>query len=159
MSEPGKQSTVEVNKRPIALMGEFPRNLDPKRRLTIPSVWRAALGPDFVYVLPDVQRGCLRLIPRDTMETRLAELAERALGDPELNEALEKIGSSSEMLEFDVQGRIRISDKLLAFAHLKGSVVLKGSIRMATIWPGEEKSSEQMGDLDELGAAMKKLNF
>ncbi len=148
-----------TNRRPSALMGTFARNLDPKKRLTIPSVWREALGPDFVYVMPDTQRRCLQLIPRDVMEARLAKYQEMALSDPDINDALDEIGAVSEMLEFDVQGRIRINDTLLAYANLKGSVVLRGSFRMATIWPGEEKPESMEDRVAKLGAAMAKLKF
>ena len=140
-------------------MGTFARSLDPKRRLTIPSVWRAALGPDFVYVMPDARRRCLQLIPRDVMEARLAKYQEMALGDPAVNDALDAISAASEMLEFDVQGRIRINDELLAFAGLKGSVVLKGGFRMATIWPAEETGEDMERRVAKLGDAMAKLGF
>ena len=140
-------------------MGTFARSLDPKRRLTIPSVWRAALGPDFVYVMPDARRRCLQLIPRDVMEARLAKYQEMALGDPAVNDALDAISAASEMLEFDIQGRIRINDELLAFAGLKGSVVLKGGFRMATIWPAEETGEDMERRVAKLGDAMAKLGF
>lgn len=146
-------------RRPAALMGTFARNLDPKKRLTIPSVWRAALGPDFVYVMPDPRRRCLQLVPRDVMEAKLARYQEMALGDPAVNDALDAIGAASEMLEFDVQGRIRINDELLAFAGLKGSVVLKGGFRMATIWPGEATGEGMDERVAKLGAALAKLQF
>ena len=141
------------------MMGTFARSLDPKRRLTIPSVWRAALGPDFVYVMPDARRRCLQLIPRDVMEARLAKYQEMALGDPAVNDALDAISAASEMLEFDIQGRIRINDELLAFAGLKGSVVLKGGFRMATIWPAEETGEDMERRVAKLGDAMAKLGF
>lgn len=140
-------------------MGTFARSLDPKRRLTIPSVWRAALGPDFVYVMPDARRRCLQLIPRDVMEARLAKYQEMALGDPAVNDALDAISAASEMLEFDVQGRIRINDELLAFAGLKGAVVLKGGFRMATIWPAAETGEDMERRVAKLGDAMAKLGF
>lgn len=160
MSEPGKQSTENaVKKGAIALMGRFDRTLDPKKRLTIPSVWRDALGPDCVYVMPDTQRPCLQLIPKDMMESRLDELKKQPISSAELNALLDAIGENSEMLEFDVQGRIRISDRLLAYAKLKGAVVMKGAVRMATIWPAEETPAESAVDVAKLGAAMAKLQF
>lgn len=159
MSEQGRQNAEAAVRRPTALMGTFARSLDPKRRLTIPSVWRAALGPDFVYVMPDARRRCLQLIPRDVMEARLAKYQEMALGDPSVNDALDAISAASEMLEFDVQGRIRINDELLAFAGLKGSVVLKGGFRMATIWPAEETGEDMERRVAKLGDAMAKLGF
>ena len=53
MYELGQQSLDKRNEAPIALMGRYVRPFDQKKRLTIPSVWRDALGPDSVYVLPD----------------------------------------------------------------------------------------------------------
>ena len=159
MSEQGRQNAETAVRRPTALMGTFARSLDPKRRLTIPSVWRAALGPDFVYVMPDARRRCLQLIPRDVMEARLTKYQEMALGDASVNDALDAISAASEMLEFDVQGRIRINDELLAFAGLKGSVVLKGGFRMATIWPAEETGEDMERRVAKLGDAMAKLGF
>ncbi len=93
------------------------------------------------------------------MDARLEKFQEAALSDPELNKALDDIGSVSEMLEFDVQGRIRINDELLAFANLKGSVVLKGSVRMATIWPAEEKPESLESRIAKYSAAAAKLKF
>ena len=135
MSEPGRQSVETTNRRPTALMGTFARSLDPKKRLTIPSVWRAALGPDLVYVVPDPRRRCLQLVPRDVMEAKLAKYQELALGDAEVNDAL------------------------LDFANLKGSVVLKGGFRMATIWPEEAVAEGTEERMAKLGAAMAKLKF
>ncbi|MGN0846912.1 MAG: hypothetical protein ACI4RA_05955 [Kiritimatiellia bacterium] len=109
--------------------------------------------------MPDARRRCLQLIPRDVMEARLAKYQELALSDPDVNAALDEIGAVSEMLEFDVQGRIRINDELLAYANLKGSVVLRGSVRMATIWPAEEDSGNMEDRVAKLGAAMAKLKF
>ena len=112
-----------------------------------------------VYVMPDPSQRCLQLIPREAMEARLAELQQRALGDAELNAALAAIGAASELLEFDVQGRIRINDELLAYANLKGAVELRGSLRMATIWPCEDKPIDMAARVADLGAAMAKLGF
>ena len=159
VSKESNQSVEKTDKRPIALMGTHRRSLDPKKRLTVPSVWREALGPDLVYVMPDPHQRCLLLIPREAMESRIADLQQRALGDPELNAALAAIGAASESLEFDVQGRIRISDRLLAYANLNGMVELRGSVRMATIWPCVDEPDDMADQVAKLGAAMAKLNF
>ncbi len=157
MSKPGKQIGEVESRHRIGLTGRFDRQLDPKKRLTIPSVWREALGPDRVYVMPAPQGKCLQLIPVDVMESRLSGLAEASLWDAELNMILDKIGENSELLDFDVQGRIRISDRLLAYAGLKGSVVLKGSFRLATIHAADATPAEGAVDEKGLDAAMSAL--
>ena len=159
MSRPDTQSAEQAKRRPRVLLGVHNRVLDPKKRLTIPSVWREALGGDFVYVVPETQNHCLQLVPVDMMEARLEKLQNESLGDKRVNALLSRIAENSDVLEFDVQGRIRISDKLLAYAGLKGAVVLKGSFRTATIWPAERCSEDATVDEAGLDEAMSELGF
>ena len=120
------------------LVGRFARTLDPKKRLTIPSEWRTALGLNepgaYVYVVANPTLECLNILPRNFLESRLAELEQKAIFDDALNEKLEAIGENVQLLEVDSQGRIRISNELLDMAGLKDGVVLKGLFRMAQIW-------------------------
>ena len=141
-----------------ALMGEFEHSLDPKKRLTIPREWRQAMGdPDFVYVMRDRNGKCLDLLPKAEMESLLAKLREKALFDPALTKAAMLIGANSEQLMLDVQGRIRISDKLLQFANLTTTVVMAGSVRMAKLWNPEAYAEESSGDLTDFNAALDML--
>ena len=141
-----------------ALMGEFEHSLDPKKRLTIPREWRQAMGdPDFVYVMRDRNGKCLDLLPKAEMESLLAKLREKALFDPALTKAAMLIGANSEQLMLDVQGRIRISDKLLQFANLTTTVVMAGSVRMAKLWNPEAYAEEPSGDLADFNAALDML--
>ena len=141
-----------------ALMGEFEHSLDPKKRLTIPREWRQAMGdPDFVYVMRDRNGKCLDLLPKAEMESLLAKQREKARFDPALTKAGMLIGANSEQLMLDVQGRIRISDKLLQFANLTTTVVMAGSVRMAKLWNPEAYAEESSGDLADFNAALDML--
>ena len=129
--------------------------LDPKRRLTIPSGWRKTMGnPDFVYVMPDRKEKCLNLMPKAEMDVLLGQIREKALFDPALNRVYQVIGSMSEQLDLDVQGRIRISDKLLQFANLTTTVAMLGSFRMIKLWAPEALPPEDAVDAKELDAAL-----
>ena len=136
MSKEGKQSVAESTVVSTGgFVGRYDHALDPKKRFTIPSEWRKLMGdPEFVYVMPDPVERCVNIIPAVEMESRLAKLRERALFDPALAPVLEKIGSSSEMPTLDVQGRIRISDKLLQFANLTTTVAMVGAVRLIKLW-------------------------
>ena len=115
--------------------GRFDRPLDPKKRLTIPSEWRNLMGnPEFVYVMPDPTDRCVNIIPMVEWGARMEKLREKALFDPALRPVLQKIGASSEMPALDVQGRIRISDKLLRFANLTTTVAMQGAVRTIQLW-------------------------
>ncbi len=160
MSTEGKQSVEETAKvLPSALVNTFERPLDPKKRLTIPSVWRRALGSDYVYVMKEEGQPCLLLIPKGMFESRLAGIQDEALTGDEYNDVLESVGEDSELLEFDVQGRIRICDRLLEYANLKGTVVMKGAVRMARLWAPENAPGRSAENAENLRAARKRLRF
>ena len=160
MSKLGKQNVEETPKPHTgALVSEFERSLDPKKRLTIPSAWRHALGSDYVYVMKETGKPCLNLIPKGVFESRLDGIQEEALTDDDLNDVLESVGEDTELLEFDVQGRIRISDRLLAHANLTDTVVMKGAVRMARLWAPENVPQRSAVEVENLRAAMKKLRF
>ena len=161
MSKVGKQSVAES--APVVsgvLVGRCDHALDPKKRLTIPSEWRAVMGnPEYVYVMPDRKEQCLNLIPRAEMEARLEKLREKALFDPALNRALQTIGANSEQLVLDVQGRIRICDKLLQFANLTTTVAMVGSVRMVKLWNPAALAPEETVEQAALDAALDAAGF
>ena len=90
--------------------------------------------PEFVYVMPDPTDRCVNIIPMVEWESRMEELRKKALFDPAPKPVLQKIGANSEMPALDVQGRIRISDKLLQFANLTTTVAMLGAVRMIQLW-------------------------
>ena len=143
-----------------ALMGEFRHALDPKRRLTIPSEWRKAMGdPDFVYVMRDRNGKCLDLLPKAEMETLIGKLRQKALFDPALTKAAMVIGANSEQLMLDVQGRIRISDKLLQFANLTTTVAMLGAVRMIKLWNPQALAPADKVDQASLAEALAQAGF
>ena len=161
MSEKVVQSAVKARgETSSVLVGRFDHSLDPKKRLTIPREWRDALGsPEYVYVMADPNDKCLDLIPAVEMESRLEKLREKALFDPQLSHALQAIGSRSEQLSLDSQGRIRIGDKLLQFANLTTTVAMLGSVRMIKLWSPKLMPEEKKVDQVALGEALKIAGF
>ncbi|MGN0833570.1 MAG: division/cell wall cluster transcriptional repressor MraZ [Kiritimatiellia bacterium] len=161
MSE--KVETVAVEEsvaRSGALVGRFDYALDPKKRFTIPSEWRTLMGnPRYVYVMPDPVERCLDLVPTAEMESRLAKLREKALFDPVANRALQTIGAVSELPTLDIQGRIRISDRLLQFANLTTTVAMLGSVRMVKLWDPQALAPAATVDQQALASALAEAGF
>jgi len=142
------------------LLGRYDYALDPKKRFTIPAGWRQILGnPQYVFVMPDKSKQCLTIIPQEEMAAKLAKLRERALFDPALSNALRVIGANSEQLSLDVQGRIRISDKLLQFANLTTTVAMVGAVRKIELWAPEALPPENKVDQAEFGEALEAAGF
>lgn len=152
MAKVGRQSvaesTVVESGESKVLVGRIDHALDPKKRLTVPSEWRSDLGDTgFVYVMSDPFERCLDLVPQAEMEARLEKLRQRALFDPALMKHLQIIGANSEKLAFDIQGRIRICDRLLRFANLTTTVAMVGAVRMIKLWDPAALVPE--GDVDQ----------
>ena len=92
-------------------------------------------------------------------ESRLAGIQDESLTGDDFNDVLESIGEDSELLEFDIQGRIRICDRLLEYANLKGPVVMTGAVRMARLWAPENVPERTPEESENLRAARKRLRF
>jgi len=150
MSEKGLQSISEA-KVPVSdvLLGRHDFALDPKKRVTIPSEWRDSFG-DVVYVMPDRKEKCLNLYPKAEMDVFLNQLRQKALLDPALNKVYAKLGEVSQKLSLDVQGRIRICDKLLQFANLTTTVAMVGSVRMIKVYAPAALGPEDAVDVEGL---------
>ena len=157
MSKKVVQSVAESTSTDSSiLVGRCDHALDPKRRLTIPSGWRKAMGePEYVYVMPDRKERCLNLMPKAEMDVLLGRIREKALFDPALNRVYQAIGSVSEQLDLDVQGRIRISDRLLQFANLTTTVAMLGSFRMIKLWNPKAVPDENQVDAKALDEALR----
>ena len=139
-----------VEKRAIGgLVDTFSHTLDPKKRLTIPSEWRDALGnPAYVYVMPSASDECLELIPVELMERTLRQYQSADLFDDEADSDAQAIAQFAQMLKVDAAGRIRIGDGLLAHAGIVGGVTMIGGIRKAKLWAAEAKPVSAKGKLD-----------
>ena len=145
---------------PGLLVGRFDHALDPKRRLTVPAGWRDLMGaPAYVYVFPDPNEKCLNLIPPAEMEGRLEKLRQRALFDKSASAALRVFGENAEQATVDVQGRIRIKDRLLAFAKLTDTVVMIGAMNRVQLWSPESRPEAETVDQAALAAACEALDF
>ena len=134
--------------------------LDPKRRVTIPSGWRDAMGrPAYVFVMADPHEPCLRLLSEERMAELRAKLLARKFADPLVAQKLRIIGQNTEQLPLDVQGRIRISDRLLKFAGVSGKIAFVGAITYGEIWAAERCAMQEQVDQTALNEALSALDF
>jgi MraZ protein len=116
----------------------FTHSLDPKKRLTIPSAWRAQVGsPNSLYVLPDVLDKCLIVFPAGEMTRKLEKMRNHSIGDRKVRGFARAIGGRTDLVGWDSQGRIRINDDLLSYAGLIDQVVMVGSIDRFELWNPE----------------------
>ena len=116
-------------------VSQFTHSLDPKRRITIPAPWREVIGrPPQVFVLPSVTDPCIVVYPARLMSDRLERIRKLSMADEKARLFLRTLASRSEVLGWDVQGRIRIKDDLLAYAGLTDEVVLASHFDGFELW-------------------------
>lgn len=160
MDEAGTDSRTGTMSGTPVFSGSAEHALDPKRRVTIPSAWRDAMGrPPYVFVMADPHAKCLRLMPASMMQSIVDRFRSRRLSDAAVARMLSVIGENSEQLALDVQGRIRISDRLLAFAGIKGRVAFVGAVAYGEIWAAEARIPSAEVDQTALGEALADIGF
>ncbi len=98
-------------------------------------------------------------MPDALMRSLLEKLRARRLSDPMVAQKLRIIGENSEQLPLDVQGRIRISDRLLAFAGVKSRIAFVGAVAYGEIWAAETHALSAEVDQAALGEALATLDF
>lgn len=119
-------------------VGSFTHALDAKRRIIFPSAWRNQAGAsNRLFAFPHPDEKCLYLYTESEMARRLSQLRSGGVLDPQDQRAVRSFTSSAEMVVWDAQGRIRISENLLAHAEIKEQVVLVGTLTRIELWSAE----------------------
>lgn len=139
-------------------------NLDAKGRMAMPAKYRDQLmvscgGRLVITVDRDC---CLLLYPLPAWEEIESQLTRLPGLDQHVRRLLRNLMGSSEELELDAQGRIRLPTALRQFANLEKRVALVGLGRKFELW-NEETWVEQRdawlkeSDSEELNAALATL--
>lgn len=119
-------------------VGSFTHSLDEKRRVIFPSSWRNLVGEsNQLFAFPHPEEKCLYLYTAEEMKRRLEELRSGGSLDKNDQQAIRSITAGAEMLVWDAQGRVRISENLLAHVEVKNQVVLVGALTRIELWSAE----------------------
>ena len=146
------------------LIGEYRHNLDPKKRLAIPSKFRKELGdglPGQGDVLAKGLDGCLFIFPLKNWAPFAEMLGGLSIGKQDTRSFARLFLSGAVEVEFDSLGRILILDNLKKYANLNKEVVIAGLFNRLEIWDEKrwniykddlEKNSDKISEkLGELG--------
>ena len=120
------------------LIGKYTHELDPKKRLTLPSKWRSDLGKKIV--ITNGLDNSLFIFPIKEWETVAQKLSQSGFGNQDSRSFNRFILGNAFETDVDAAGRIVIPDSLKNFAHLSEKVVLAGMYSRVEIW--DEKSWE-----------------
>ena len=114
-------------------VGEFTHALDSKGRVTIPSKWRIS-GDENTYLALPNPGGYITVYPPKMVGRLEEKVAEASLSDVRAQALFMELFSKAHSFGCDKQGRINLSDKLLAHAGIKGKAVLVGNFSAFAIW-------------------------
>ena len=145
-----------------SLSDRLRRTLDSKNRLTISAGLRQLMGqPDYVYLAPglrDEETRCVVVLPPDVYDAYFEQYKGLPGNHPKRRSA-EVICAACSQVAVDVQGRIRLTDKFLEYADIKGDVVMAGALDRIKIWADAEKDSVDNIDFDEFQEASGDVGF
>ncbi|HTN02219.1 division/cell wall cluster transcriptional repressor MraZ [Planctellipticum variicoloris] len=116
----------------MALTGTYLRALDEKRRVAVPKRLRDDFGEanlEHLFIAPGTEKSLVIYAPK-AFEQLAGRLADKASHQ----NFLRLFYSSSERVDLDGQGRIRIPDRLAEYAGLSREAYLLGIQDHAELW-------------------------
>lgn len=137
-------------------IGEYNHNIDPKKRLALPSKFRKDLGKKVV-----VTRGldqCLFVYPMKTWQEIAEKLGTMPIGEAHTRSFVRIMLAGAVDTTMDAQGRVLVPDYLKEYANLDRNVIVAGLYNRLEIWDEDQwtaykKGAEQNTDkiAEELG--------
>ena len=137
-------------------LGTHPCKLDDKDRVAVPAKFRDQIpeGPEGreLYLIPGAC-GCIEAYPFDRWQTISKQLEGGPLQDKKLRTAAKLLFAHGAHAVPDGQGRVRLTEKLKAYAGIKEECVVVGGNDHIEFWSPEKWAafeSTNMPDLDAL---------
>ena len=118
-------------------LSTFENKLDKKGRVSVPANFRSYLsnlGYNGVICYPSFNNNCIEAWPQDRIEKISNAIDSLNPFEEKKDYFATSILSESISLQFDGEGRISISDKLLKHAKIKSSMLFVGQGKTFQIW-------------------------
>lgn len=142
------------------LIGQYTHDLDPKKRLTLPSKWRADLGKK--VVVTNGLDNSLFVFSVKEWEKVAEKLSQSGFGNPDTRSFNRFILGNAFETDVDAAGRIVIPDTLKEFAKLSAKVILAGMHSRVEIWDEsawKAYTSKVSGEADVLAGKLSELGI
>ncbi len=118
-------------------LSTFENKLDKKGRVSVPANFRSYLsnlGYNGVICYPSFNNNCIEAWPQDRIEKISNAIDSLNPFEEKKDYFATSILSESISLQFDGEGRISITDKLLKHAKIKSSMLFVGQGKTFQIW-------------------------
>lgn len=150
------QKLMNALGRPI-FVGQHQRSLDSKNRLTIPSKWRFDGDTEDVFLaFPDPSSGAIHVLPPSRVQKLMELMESQSLSDEDVATLQDKLFSQAHSFGCDKQGRVNLTEELLAHAGISKEAVVVGRLSDFRIWSPERWTSvDPKANNDDMGKIMK----
>ena len=139
------------------MLGRYKHNVDTKGRMFVPAKFRAELGESFVAAA--VMDHCICLYSAEEWNARMAKLSDQPMTE-KVRKLSRLLGSRSDEVTIDAQGRINLNKELLAYANVEKEALVIGAGTRAEIWnPAASEAAMAEMDEDEIEAALAEAMF
>lgn len=130
---------MDTDSQPQTLYaGNFPRSIDEKNRLTIPSQWRRGEAEEFL-ILPEPHGEYLLVMSPEAFAKMTAEVEKNpTISAPERRVFLRQIHARAQHGSADKQGRIVLPEDVCKQLGLKGEVALVGGSSRFEVWNSQK---------------------
>ena len=125
-------------------LSSYENKLDKKGRVSVPSSFRAylnSMGYNGFITYPSFNHEALEACPQDRIEKLSESIDSLNPFEEKRDYFATSILSESENLQFDTEGRVSLSNKLLNHAKIKNSILFVGLGKTFQIW--EPKNFEK----------------
>jgi MraZ protein len=142
------------------LIGQYTHDLDPKKRLTLPSKWRSDLGKK--VVVTSGLDNSLFIFTVKEWEVFAQNLSQQGFGNIDTRSFSRFILGNAFETDVDAAGRIVIPDTLKDFAHLSAKVVLAGMYSRIELWDEtawKSNIAKVNGEADALAGKLSELGL
>lgn len=138
------------------LIGHYTHELDPKKRVTLPSKWRTDLGKKIVMTT-GLDRA-LYIFPISRWETIAENLASLGFANADSRSFNRFMLANAYEVDIDASGRVLIPDALKTYASLQGPVVFAGMHSRVELWSEESWKQSLAKSEQEAEALASKLH-
>lgn len=139
------------------MLGRYKHNVDTKGRMFVPAKFRAELGESFVAAA--VMDHCICLYSAEEWNARMTKLSDQPMTE-KVRKLSRLLGSRSDEVTIDAQGRINLNKELLAYANIEKEALVIGAGSRAEIWnPAAYEEAMAEMDEDEIEAALAEAMF
>ena len=142
-----------VETQTVKYAGDFVKQLDDKRRVTIPAKWRfEGDTADDAYLAIVTNYGAIEVLPPQRASILLENISKISIANPAKRRALARFMQDSCTFGCDKQGRVMLSEAILNRVGITKDICLSGMLTSFELWNPERREqflAEEDDSIDE----------